>query len=427
MSIPFIYKFNRAFDIQSSNMDVFAQSFLPFVEAITQGYNSCIFTYGQTGSGKSFTMYGTPDHAGCIQYSFKYIINYISTKSGSVLKASYFEIRDENIRDLLSNQHELMIDENLQQGYYIGNLSEHRCRTEADLENILKKGYENRQVSCVRMAASCAKSHYIFTIKLEQTEMVDEKQLKRVGTLNLVDLSGYRPYFLYLTESGIPVMGQGPNNLDIFLKNLAENSSNTPYTDSVLTRFLQNAYEMKFISLLKMFQNVLNTQVVSQNRIKKLSKTYKTYKLLKRLIFEVLYLCTKFSLYLYYFTPELQNIKSKNSLNRDRQFRFRAGESVRFLFVLSVFLLQKFLWDHKFLNFVQFLVVCFRNENQNQNQINQNPNEIQNVILLLSQEWKYEHDNQNAYYTEAHNQVNSSRFHLERKYLTHYYEKLGAG
>ncbi|CAL6015319.1 Kinesin-like_protein [Hexamita inflata] len=125
-----IFTFDKVFGTQSMNIDLFNQSFKPVVQAVTQGYNACIFTYGQTGCGKTFTMTGEQSNVGCIVNSFDCIFDYISTLPNSVqiiLKASYIEIHNEKIKDLVTNLNDLQVNESKELGIYVGNLSEYIC------------------------------------------------------------------------------------------------------------------------------------------------------------------------------------------------------------------------------------------------------------------------------------------------------------
>jgi len=77
------------------------------VDSCLNGYNGTIFAYGQTGSGKTHTMEGRPDPPnlrGVIPNSFQHIFDHVSTSSDQqfLVRASYLEIYNEEIRDLLS-------------------------------------------------------------------------------------------------------------------------------------------------------------------------------------------------------------------------------------------------------------------------------------------------------------------------------------
>ena len=81
-------------------------------------------------------MSGVPGNIGCIPNSFQCLFDYMSTQPDTtqfLLKASYIEIYNEEIRDLVTNTHKLPIKENKDRGVFIGNLSEHMCATEKDL------------------------------------------------------------------------------------------------------------------------------------------------------------------------------------------------------------------------------------------------------------------------------------------------------
>ena len=72
-----------------------------------EGYNGTIFAYGQTGTGKTFTISGVPkdkDLKGIMPRSFETIFKSIECdpKKQYLVRASYLEIYNEEIKDLLS-------------------------------------------------------------------------------------------------------------------------------------------------------------------------------------------------------------------------------------------------------------------------------------------------------------------------------------
>ncbi|NXF25746.1 KIF17 protein, partial [Rhodinocichla rosea] len=75
-------------------------------QGVVEGYNGTIFACGQTGSGKSFTMQGVADSAsqkGTIPRAFEHIFESVQCAENTkfLLRASYLEIYNEDIRDLL--------------------------------------------------------------------------------------------------------------------------------------------------------------------------------------------------------------------------------------------------------------------------------------------------------------------------------------
>lgn len=77
-------------------------------QGVVEGYNGTVFAYGQTGCGKSFSMQGIENPAtqrGIIPRAFQHIFESIEVAENTkyLVHASYLEIYNEEIRDLLSS------------------------------------------------------------------------------------------------------------------------------------------------------------------------------------------------------------------------------------------------------------------------------------------------------------------------------------
>lgn len=95
-------------------------------QSVTEGYNGTVFAYGQTGCGKSFTMQGVCHPAsqkGIIPRAFEHIFEAISTTENTkyLVHASYLEIYNEEIRDLLGKEtkKKLELKEHPDKGVYV--------------------------------------------------------------------------------------------------------------------------------------------------------------------------------------------------------------------------------------------------------------------------------------------------------------------
>lgn len=100
--------------------------FLFCPQGVLEGYNSTVFAYGQTGCGKSFTMQGVTDPAsqrGIIPRAFEHIFEAVSVAEGTkyLVLASYLEIYNEDIRDLLGRdvKRKLDLKEHTDKGVYV--------------------------------------------------------------------------------------------------------------------------------------------------------------------------------------------------------------------------------------------------------------------------------------------------------------------
>ncbi|KPM02239.1 Kinesin-like protein 1, partial [Sarcoptes scabiei] len=194
---PKTFTFDGAYNSESTTEQIYNEIVFPIVESVTEGYNGTVFAYGQTGCGKSFTMQGTSDpiNRGIIPRAFEHIFEAISTTENSkfLVQASYLEIYNEEIRDLLGNdiKKKLELKEHPETGVYVGNLSMHIVNDVKACESIMEIGWKNRSVGATLMNADSSRSHSIFTIYVERMRIDDiESNNVKFGKLNLVDLAG---------------------------------------------------------------------------------------------------------------------------------------------------------------------------------------------------------------------------------------------
>ena len=157
-----------------------------------------MFAYGQTGSGKSFSMQGVPSPAnqvGILPRAFEHLFESISTSDNTkyLVMASYLEIYNEEIRDLLSQdtKKSLELKEHSERGVFVANLSQHSVQNVADCQRLMETGWRNRSIGATLMNADSSRSHSMFTISVEMMDLTSESSAPiRCGKLNLVDLAG---------------------------------------------------------------------------------------------------------------------------------------------------------------------------------------------------------------------------------------------
>jgi Kinesin motor domain len=105
----------------------------------------------QTGAGKTHTMEGRPDPPflrGIIPNSFQHIFDHISSASNFqfLVRASYLEIYNEEIRDLLSKdpKNSLELKENLDTGVYVKDLTSFVVKNVTEIDHVMQAGKKNR-------------------------------------------------------------------------------------------------------------------------------------------------------------------------------------------------------------------------------------------------------------------------------------------
>eukprot|EP01027_Heterolobosea_sp_BB2_P007577 GEZU01011265.1.p1 GENE.GEZU01011265.1~~GEZU01011265.1.p1 ORF type:complete len:236 (-),score=62.91 GEZU01011265.1:101-808(-) len=197
------FSFDRVFDMNATQEMVYSSTAKVVLQKVVQGFNGCVFAYGQTGSGKTFTMEGTPSNPGTIPLLctelFEYIEAHVHDTEFSV-KASYLEIYQENLKDLLDKNSsankkltaELKIREDKLNGISVTNINRVSVGSYEDVLKVISEGAKQRSVGETNMNAVSSRSHAVFTLYIEQKEKndIDGFSLKH-SKLHLIDLVAY--------------------------------------------------------------------------------------------------------------------------------------------------------------------------------------------------------------------------------------------
>ncbi|ETV93117.1 hypothetical protein H310_12732 [Aphanomyces invadans] len=251
---PKKFTFDASFGHDSEQMDVYQHAARDIVDSVVDGFNGTIFAYGQTGAGKSHTMEGyndPPELRGIIPNSFKHIFDKIGSiaKTQFMVYASYLEIYNEEIRDLLAAdpQNRLELKENMDTGIYVKDLISRQVTGVAEIDAVMQQGKKNRSVGATLMNQTSSRSHSMFIITVETSSIgVDGKDHICVGKLNLVDLAGSERQ-AKTGATGDRMKEATKINLSLSaLGNVISalvdgKSQHIPYRDSKLTRLLQDS------------------------------------------------------------------------------------------------------------------------------------------------------------------------------------------
>ena len=249
---PKNFTFDAVFGFDVTQKYIYDTCAASVVESVLGGYNGTIFAYGQTGAGKTHTMEGKPDVAelrGIIPNSFQHIFDYVGAASDQqfLVRASYLEIYNEEIRDLLSKdpKNHLELKENIDSGVYVKDLTSFVVKNATEIDHVMQAGKKNRSTGATLMNQTSSRSHSIFTIVVECANSDDRGDHIRVGKLNLVDLAGSE------RQSKTGATGdrlKEATKINLSLAALGNvisalvdgKSTHIPYRDSKLTRLLQN-------------------------------------------------------------------------------------------------------------------------------------------------------------------------------------------
>mmetsp|Transcript_3747 Transcript_3747/g.5684 ORF Transcript_3747/g.5684 Transcript_3747/m.5684 type:complete len:1075 (+) Transcript_3747:68-3292(+) len=281
-----VFTFDHVFDQDTDQRSVYETSAKTAVKSALEGYNATMIAYGQTGTGKTYTMEGDQSHRGrtdeqrgiiprSIEDIFKYIETCQNPRMKFLVRASYLQIYNEVISDLLKpDRSNLAIREDRRKGVFVEGLSEWVVRTPSEIYGLMQRGAAMRATGSTKLNEISSRSHAVFIIIAEQSELVlvnsdDEpveapedienldavrlaqgvqmKQVFRVGKLNLVDLAGSER----VRHSGATgrrleetkKINQSLSALGNVIAALTDTKGrqHVPYRDSKLTRILEDS------------------------------------------------------------------------------------------------------------------------------------------------------------------------------------------
>ncbi|XP_070315347.1 kinesin-like protein KIF12 isoform X2 [Odocoileus virginianus] len=200
------FRFGAVLDGASTQDDVFrACGVRRLGELALRGFSCTVFTFGQTGSGKTYTLTGPPPQgegvpvppslAGIVQRTFTWLLDRVQHMDVPVtLQASYLEIYNEQIRDLLSlgAPRPLPVRWNKTRGFYVEQLRVVEFGSLGALMELLQMGLSRRRSSAHTLNQASSRSHALLTLYISHQTMppVDPGEPPAGGKLCFVDLAG---------------------------------------------------------------------------------------------------------------------------------------------------------------------------------------------------------------------------------------------
>ena len=153
----------------------------------------------------------------------------------SVSQASFLEIYNEEIRDLLNNEPNLKYDikrsDSKGSDVHVTNLKVEEVTGENQIEEMMRKARKNRAWAKTLANERSSRSHSVFMLKIEGINAKTGESC--CGTLNLVDLAGSERIKdsgsegLRLTEA--QAINKSLSNLGNVIMALAQKNSHVPY------------------------------------------------------------------------------------------------------------------------------------------------------------------------------------------------------
>jgi len=238
-----------------SQEDVYLGTAQPIVEGIIQGFNGAIIAYGQTGSGKTHTMLGPGgaqaflgdadvdiSQMGIIPRALQELLDHADKSESLRLRASYVEIYQERIFDLLDPSLGGASVMDAPYSLLLTEVTDMPMNSLRDAMEVMRTGNKNRHIAQTSMNRHSSRSHAVFIVTMKN--MIDSVRHK-FAQLFLVDLAGSER----ILKTG--VVGQQLEEakkintsllaLGQVIEALSHKKKHVPYRDSKLTRLLKNS------------------------------------------------------------------------------------------------------------------------------------------------------------------------------------------
>jgi len=252
------FTFDVAFSMEATQAQVFDKLGVDLVGWVLGGYNASVFAYGQTSSGKTHSMMGARDSEGLrglipriISLLWECVQAFLNenSKHDCVLKASYLEIYNEEIRDLLGNCEKLKLRNDPKKGIFASGLTMVPLQSGEEAMECIERGARLRSVAATKYNSESSRSHAVFEIHISKTYPTDSGDMVSTSRLSLTDLAGSE------RSSKVGTSGtslQEGNNINKSLSTLGRCISVlvdisqgkkclAPFRDSVLTLYLRDA------------------------------------------------------------------------------------------------------------------------------------------------------------------------------------------
>ncbi|KAJ1308525.1 hypothetical protein OPQ81_004228 [Rhizoctonia solani] len=251
-----LYIFDRVFDQDAQQIDVFEGTTKKLLDGILDGYNATVFAYGATGCGKTHTISGTDADPGIIYLTMNELfqrIKEIESEQTVQVSVTFLEIYNEDIRDLLAEPGSyaprggLTLREDKSNRVVVTGLVSRSPATAEEVKQLVLDGNTRRTQSPTHANQTSSRSHAVLQVNVTQSpRTASTTECQTSATLSIIDLAGSERASATRNMGERMVEGANINKSLLALGNCINalcatggRTRHVPYRNSKLTRLLK--------------------------------------------------------------------------------------------------------------------------------------------------------------------------------------------
>jgi len=133
------YAFDYAFGPEVDTETVFENTTKFLIPGVLNGFNATIFAYGATGAGKTYTMLGNSNRSGIMYLTMGELFKQTRSHPDKhfVIKVSYLEVYNETLKDLLSDEENIVDIREDNKGVVVSGITEVTVTTPEEVMELL--------------------------------------------------------------------------------------------------------------------------------------------------------------------------------------------------------------------------------------------------------------------------------------------------
>ncbi len=226
------FRFDKVFDIDYNNEDVFHEIAQPMIDNFLNGENGTFFVYGQTGSGKTHTTLGTQKEMGFLEYVLQHIV-----KSSKFDKTTYLvgiQLYNNKCFDVFNNNNKIQQCEDAAGKIHLRNSVRHHL-DEINIRDVIQNVKEMRMNGISSENAASSRSHLLIQI------------WSRKCFLNILDMAGSEKASKSICRNRREMMENAKINESILalkecIRAVKMGKKYVPYRHNNLTKILKDVF-----------------------------------------------------------------------------------------------------------------------------------------------------------------------------------------